>query len=341
MTDLNATFARYLPLIRQDLRGALAEPQGWPPLYYRMLHYHMGWVDAQGGAAQASTGKHIRPVLTMLAGEGVSGSPNAARPAAAAVELIHNFSLLHDDIQDRSQTRRGRETAWTIWGEPQAINAGDALYTLAYLALVRLTPSEADPARTLAALKVLGETCLELTRGQHLDISFESRDEVAADEYLDMIAGKTAALLAGSARLGALTSEADETLQSHYEAFGHNLGMAFQILDDVLDIWGDPALTGKQAAIDIHQRKKSLPVLLGLARSEELRGLYAADAPFDDDAVEHVVSLLADTGARDEALELARRYSDDTVRSLEAADPQGEAGEALHALALRLLNRDH
>lgn len=341
MTSLDALFNRYLPLVREDLHAALAEPEGWPPLFYRMLHYHMGWVDAEGSTANTMTGKRIRPVLALLVGEAVSGSPAAARPAAAAVELIHNFSLLHDDVQDRSPTRRGRETAWTIWGEPQAINAGDALYTLAYLALVRLTPPGADPARTLGALRVLGESCLELTRGQHLDISFETRGEVTADEYLDMIGGKTAALLAASARLGALTSGASDEVQGHYGSFGHHLGMAFQILDDVLDIWGDPALTGKQAAADIHQRKKSLPVLYGLARSETLRDLYASDAAFDENTVARIVGLLADTGAQADALELARRYSDQTVRSLEAADPQGDAGDALYALTLSLLNRDH
>ena len=212
---------------------------------------------------------------------------------------------------------------------------------MAFLAIPRLTLSGVDPALTNRMWSILGDTCLELTRGQHLDMSFEGQDDVSTDEYLHMIEGKTAALLAGSATLGALAGGAHEPLLTHYRAFGQSLGLAFQVIDDMLDIWGDPELTGKQPAVDIRQRKKSLPVLYGLARSEDLRALYTQPDPFTDSDVERAVALLDAVGARTYAEDLARQYTHTTLHSLEAAQPDGLAGEGLHELVHMLLHRDH
>jgi len=341
MKLLSDYFDRLLPIVEADLQTVLTPADNAPPLFYRMLHYHMGWVDENGQPVKTRRGgKRIRPILCLLTCEAGCGDLNAARPAAAAVEMIHNFSLLHDDIQDNSPTRRGRTTVWKIWGEAQAINAGDAQFALAFLAIPYLQKESTDPAVTAHMLQILGETCLELTRGQHLDMLFEHREKVTTGEYLDMIEGKTAALLRGSALLGALAGGCDEEAQQHYALFGRNLGLAFQVLDDILDIWGDPALIGKKAAIDIHQRKKSLPVLYGLERSEELQKLYAAEEPFDDDRVAEIVALLDRVGAHDYAEQLARRYSDETLRHLAEAQPQGEAAWALNELVHFLLHRD-
>lgn len=338
MDTLDAAFDRCLPLIEDDLKAVLDPPDGSPPLYYRMLRYHMGWIDAEGRPVEAERGKRIRPLLCLLVCEAVCGDTGPARAPAAAVELVHNFSLLHDDIQDRSPTRRGRSTVWTVWGEPQAINAGDALFTLAHLAIPRLLPPNTHPlaARMLA---ILDETCLALTRGQHLDILFEGRDDVSVGAYLDMIEGKTAALIGAAAHLGALAAGAGEETQEAYRQFGRCLGLAFQAQDDVLDIWGDPAVTGKQAAIDLHQRKKSLPVLYGLARSADLRTLYADPAPLDEGAVAQAIALLDGVDAREYAENLAREYTEQTLQHLDAAAPHAEAGEALRGLVKRLLRR--
>lgn len=340
MTLLADRFASYLPVIEADLRTVLTPPEDAPELFYRMLHYHMGWVDASGQLANGDQGKRIRPVLALLSCESVCGSMQPARPAAAAIELVHNFSLLHDDIQDRSPTRRSRPTVWAIWGEAHAINAGDALFALARLAIPRLAGPQADPAVMLRTLEIFDEICLDLTRGQYLDLSFEPRDQVSTDEYLHMIGGKTAAMLAAAPHLGALAAGASPDRQAHYRAFGHNLGMAFQALDDVLDIWGDPALTGKEAAVDIYQRKKSLPVLYGLERSPALRDLYAQPGPFDQAAVSQAIALLDEAEARQYAEHLALLYSERTISHLEAAEPQGEAGQALFELVDYLLARD-
>jgi geranylgeranyl diphosphate synthase type I len=220
----------------------------------------------------------------------------------------------------------------------QAINAGDVMFTLAHLAIPRLT-LEANLHLAYEMVRALDDACLELTRGQHLDMLFEERDEVSADEYLDMISGKTAALVATAARLGAMAGSADPGLQANYEAFGFNLGMAFQVRDDMLDIWGSPEQTGKAAAVDIYDRKKSLPVLYALERSEELRAFYRREADFDDQAVSRIIGLLDQVGAKDYARSLAESYSHGTVQYLEAASPGGDAGDALVELVEEMLKR--
>ena len=277
----------------------------------------------------------------MLISEAVCGEHRPARPSAAAIELIHNFSLIHDDVEDRSPTRRGRPTVWKIWGEAQAINAGDTMFSLAHMAIPQLTPPDGDAAKTLALLKILGETCLELTRGQHLDMAFETADDIHPDGYINMIEGKTAALIAAAGQMGALAGGADDARQEHYKQFGRNLGLAFQIIDDILDIWGLPEKTGKQAAVDIHQRKKSLPVLYGLERSEALRALYRQEEAFDLADVERAVKLLGETGAEEYSRDLAMQYSVATAAALEHAGPDGEAGENLLKIVEMLLHRDY
>jgi geranylgeranyl diphosphate synthase type I len=335
---LEQYFERYLPIIEEDLKTVLTLPANSPELFYRMFHYHMGWVDEHGKPDQGRGGKRLRPVLCLLVSEAISGSCDPARPAAAAVELIHNFSLLHDDVQDHSLLRRNQPTVWSIWGIEQAINAGDAMFALAHLALPRLA-EQLQLTIPNEMFLILDETCLELTRGQHLDMTFETYEDVTAQDYLDMIAGKTSALIAASAQMGAIAGGAKKKTQRHYRDFGKNLGMAFQILDDVLDIWGDPAQTGKQAAIDIYQRKRSLPVVYVLMQSDELRDIYNKRQDFDDDTVRHVIELLDEAGARAYAEDLAQQYSDQTLSNLEAASPQGEAGQALFEIIERLLHR--
>jgi len=329
-----------LPVIENDLRTIVSRPESAPDLFYRMMQYHMGWVDEHGQPSHQERGKRIRPLLTLLVSQAVCGSYQPARPAAVAVELIHNFSLLHDDIQDRSPMRRSRPTAWRIWGEKQAINAGDSMFALAHLAVPRLAPPDMDPAILLNTMLVLDETCLELTRGQHLDMYFENRSEVTSADYLNMIAGKTAALVSAAAALGALAARVEPARRKCFADFGYNLGMAFQVRDDILDIWGDPAATGKEASVDIKQRKKSFPVLIGLEREPALRDLYADGEPFSEMQITRIKDLLDSCGARAQAEKTAGEYTRETVSSLQAANPGGAAGEALFELVEILLHRD-
>jgi geranylgeranyl diphosphate synthase type I len=313
-------------------------------LFHEMLTYHMGWTGE--GAGPEATGKRIRPLLVLLtclaSSEGARGRHavetwQSALPAAAAVELVHNFSLVHDDIQDNSDRRRGRPTTWVKWGMPMAINVGDALFVMSNQAIVEL--KEKYPAEVVVkAAEILHNTCLDLTRGQFLDISYEERNDLAVEDYWPMISGKTAALLSACCHIGALLGGGDEATQDAYRAFGNYLGLAFQVQDDVLGIWGDEALTGKSAASDLMEGKNSLPVLAGL----QSKGKFAArwrQGPIRAEEVQELARTLASEGAYETATDAAKQMTDLALMSLREADPQGEAGDALFELADKLLKR--
>lgn len=310
-----------------------------PDLFYGMLHYHMGWCDEQLAPADVHAGKQIRPVLLLLVCQAAGGDWRQAVPAAAAVELLHNFSLIHDDIEDASPTRRGRKTAWQIWGIEQAINAGDAMFAAAHLALNRLIDRGVPAERVVWALRRFDETCIRLTQGQHADMDFEKRDRVGVDEYIEMITGKTAVLLSLCGELGALIAGQDPETIDHYGQFGLNAGLAFQVIDDILGIWGDEAVIGKSASTDISTKKKTLPVLFGLANNDALCHLYE-QANTDEAFVQQTIALLDEMGAREFAREKAQAYSQQALGHLEAAQPQGAAYVALDQLTKHLLQRD-
>jgi geranylgeranyl diphosphate synthase, type I len=327
-------FATFLPAIEIEMRRAVASSSDpTMTMFYGMLHYHLGWVDADFKPAQYDSGKRIRPVLTLLCCEASSGEWRTALPAAAAVELLHNFSLIHDDIEDGDPLRRGRPTLWKQWGIAQAINAGDALYTIAHTTLNGLSEHNVPAERILAARQRFDRACIALTQGQHLDLGFESRSSVTEAEYLGMVHGKTAALIEAACGLGALANGSD--LVAHYEDFGRELGLAFQIQDDLIGIWGDPLVTGKPAGNDLRHHKKSLPVAYALDRSEDLRRLYAQSEV--DVAV--VMAELDRVSAREYAEQLAAQHHRQALSALEATHQNSAATQALHELANQLLNR--
>jgi geranylgeranyl diphosphate synthase type I len=335
---LKAALARYLPAIEAELRELLASTG--PPYtdYYAMLHYHLGWLDADLRPTPRQAGKRVRPALCLLACEAAGGAFEQALPAAAAIETLHNFSLLHDDIEDNSETRRGRPTVWKLWGRAQAINAGDGMFALAHLAFARLPARGVPVERALAALHVFDRTCLALTHGQHLDMRFEDHLDVTVKDYIAMIRDKTAALIATSAHLGAFLGGADETITAHYRDFGHHLGLAFQVQDDILGIWGDAEVTGKPASSDIETRKKTLPVIYGLERSPALRQMYAGDE-ITPHQVHEVTQILDALDARQVAEALAAEQHQKALQALQRSGAAGEAAQALQELATTLLNR--
>jgi geranylgeranyl diphosphate synthase type I len=300
--------------------------------YYAMLEYHLGWAGGVGG------GKRIRPLLCLLACQASGGDWQQALPVAAAIELIHNFSLIHDDIQDNSPLRRGRPTVWNKWGQAQAINAGDAMFTLAHLAPQQLTELGLAPEVTLSALAELNYTCLELTQGQFLDMAFEQRPAVTVTEYLAMIEKKTAVLIATATYLGARVAGASPALLDHYYAFGWNLGLAFQLQDDVLGIWGDPVVTGKSAASDLEKRKKSLPVVFGLEHSASFAAAYARPHT-PGEPVADLVAILDQVGARAEAERRAHEATHCAETELAKSQPAEPAAQALRELTQQLLHR--
>ena len=304
--------------------------------FHEMLMYHMGWTGE--GAGPEATGKRIRPLLVLLCTAACEADWHSALPAAAAVELVHNFSLVHDDIQDNSPKRRGRDTTWVKWGAPMAINAGDALFVLSNQAIMDL--NEKYPAEVVVqAAGILHNTCLDLTRGQYLDMSYEERKDLGVEDYWPMIAGKTSALLSACCQIGALLGGIDNEKQEAYRSFGHYLGLAFQVQDDILGIWGDEKVTGKSAASDLVEGKNSLPILAGLRKKGKFAERWAR-GPIQSDEVEELARLLASEDGYGYSKEVSIQMTDMAINSLREADPQGEAGEALFALTNKLLNRD-
>jgi geranylgeranyl diphosphate synthase type I len=324
------------PALREELRVAIASSanHGTPELQ-SMIAYQLGWTGENAGPK--AEGKQIRPLLVLLATEAAGGDWQAALPAAAAVELIHNFSLIHDDIEDNSSLRRGRPTVWKNWGEAQAINTGDALFALANLSLMKLDKTfSADTA--LQAGKLFHTACLRLTQGQHLDILFENMDLVSLEEYWQMVSGKTAALLAFSLEVGALCASVPDVVQSNYRDFGHYLGLAFQAQDDILGIWGDQDQIGKSNTGDLVTGKKTLPVLYGLAQNSGFSERWAEGSITSEEAV-NLSRILEAEGGRAYAQNTADRLTDLALTALENAQPVGEAGDILRELAGKLLHR--
>lgn len=330
------------PAVEADLQGFIDRsiPDHYPELR-AMLRYHMGWEGE--GAGPETQGKRIRPILVLLAAQAAGGSWQNALPASTAVELLHNFSLVHDDIQDNSPLRHNRPTVWKIWGMPQAINAGDVMFTLSFMAVQGLA-SSLPAQNVLKASSILHETCLLLTQGQYLDISYEHRTDLSIEDYWRMIGGKTSALLSCCAQLGALAGGAAEEQIATYKEFGHSLGLAFQVLDDWLGIWGDVALTGKSAESDLVSGKKTLPVLHGLS----LEGKFAArwlQGNITPEEVPSLARMLEDEGVHTYTLETAERLTAQALSALKNAvgdrptAGQSEAAQALEELTYVLLRR--
>lgn len=326
-----------LSAIENELKHQIArldEPRTRP--FHDMLTYHMGWTGA--GSGPEATGKRIRPLMLLLTVSACETEWLRALPAAAAVELVHNFSLVHDDIQDNSDKRRRRTTLWKIWGMPMGINAGDALFVLSNQAIMDL--SEHYPAETVTkAATILHNTCLDLTRGQFLDMAYEERNDLGVEDYWPMVAGKTAALLSACCHIGSILGGADESRQDAYRSFGHAVGLAFQVQDDILGIWGDEAITGKSAASDLLEGKKSLPVLHGLSQGGKFAERWAK-GPIQPNEVEELAQMLANEGSYEYTHGMSRQMTTLALDSLREAEPQGEAGEALMELANKLMKRE-
>ncbi len=336
MTSLASLTSSLLPAIESEMRRVIARAKTRQTAeMYHMMAYHLGW-EGQGAGPRAR-GKRIRPLLLLLTTQAAGGNWQQALPAAASVELLHNFSLIHDDIQDNSPLRRGRPTVWKKWGTAQAINAGDAMYTLAYAAMLDLQRT-CSPQTTLQAAGILHRTCTQLTQGQHLDMAYETRPTITEQEYWAMIEGKTASLLAACTELGALIAGANPFRRAAFSEFGRNLGLAFQVLDDLLGIWGDSALTGKSAESDLVAGKKSIPILFGLQQNRAFARRWR-QGPIPAGEVQSLAARLEEEGAREYTRQKADALTAQALQSLAAANPQGEAGQALVELANMLLKR--
>ena len=261
------------PLILSRYRTAVSEylrantlPASW--LSGKMVSYHMGWTDKAGRPHVVKTGKLVRPGLCLWACAAAGGKTSAALPVAAAIEWFHNFTLAHDDIQDGDRTRHGRETIWSLWGVPQAINAGDAMQTLAFLSIAKNCANAPGAVQAIAAISSAG---LDVIEGQCLDLELEGRIDTTLRTYLRMVAAKTGALLGASLEAGAHMGGANATQAAHFRRAGRLLGTAFQIRDDWLGMYGDPELTGKSSNGDAGRYKMTFPVVAGLQAMSTLQ----------------------------------------------------------------------
>jgi geranylgeranyl diphosphate synthase, type I len=327
--------------IQAAMRAAFPAVEARVERFYAMQQYQLGWRDQQLGPAEVDPGKLLRPQLTLLACRAAGGDPRQALPLAAGIQLLHDFSLIHDDIEDNSDTRRGRPTVWKLWGLAQGINAGDGLFVIAHLALHRLSAAGVHAEVVLEVLRRFDQTILTICEGQFLDLSFEGDLRISEADYLDMISRKTAALAAAASGLGAIVGGANAATAQALFDFGQNLGLAFQVQDDVLGIWGDPAVTGKPAAADLYRRKLSLPVIHALrsaAQSDTLARLYSQAAIDDNDAAQ-LLEILAEAGARGYTEGVAAFYHQQALAALDAAQGNAAALADLRALAERLVGR--
>jgi geranylgeranyl diphosphate synthase, type I len=263
----------------------------------KVAAYHLGLADAEGNPVRGGSGKALRPALALLSARAAGAPPERGVTAAVAVELVHNFSLLHDDIMDGDTERRHRPTAWTIFGVGPAILAGDALLALAQeLLLESEAPQGAWAARCLSA------AVTRLIAGQGSDLAFEKRDDVTLAECLEMAGDKTAALMACACSIGAVHLGAPPSLAMSLAGFGAHVGLAFQLTDDLLGIWGAPEVTGKPVRADLRARKKSLPVVAALSsgtpQAEELRALLASPGPLSEDDLIRAADLVGAADGR-------------------------------------------
>jgi geranylgeranyl diphosphate synthase type I len=310
------TLEAHIAAVDEEIRALLsgADPSLQP--FYGMMLYHLG-LEAERGPS----GKRLRPVLCTLIYEALTGDARGALPAAASIELLHNFTLIHDDIEDQDPARHHRPTVWSVWGVPQAINAGDGMFAVSRLAVQRLRGFPAE--RVLGFAKLLDEACVRVCEGQFLDISFETRTDVTTERYRAMAAKKTGALFAAAAQGAALLATDDAAVRESLARFGDAFGQAFQAHDDLLGIWASAERTGKVEMNDLTKRKKTLPVVLGFERAqgikktrERLAALFAPDAPLSNESVEQIREILDELG----------------VRAVIDAEIAAQRGRALHAL---------
>ncbi|MCL4239059.1 MAG: polyprenyl synthetase family protein [Anaerolineae bacterium] len=336
-------FGGILAAIDAEMRAVRQQQVEIAPLLWEMLDHHFGWGAGTSGFQPGASGKRVRPLLMALVAQAISGEYRHVLPAAAALEFLHNFTLIHDDVMDHSAERRHRPTVWALWGGDQAINAGDGLYALANLAVANLLHAEVPASKAVRAAQVLAQACLWTAEGQVLDMSFAGREQVTTAEYLTMIAHKTGGLLEAATKIGALLSSDDEPVIRAYAQFGRDLGLAFQVRDDYLGVWGDEAATGKSATGDIREKKKSYPVLVAFERAAAadqavLRRIYAQEALSDEDVAD-VLDILERSGAIAETDRSASEYFERALAHLDATGIANPTQDGLRQLAAFLIRR--
>lgn len=328
--------------IRSEMQAVFPRHETLVAEFYGMQEYHLGWRNRELQPEYSDPGKLLRPIMTLLAAQIVGGNINHALPLAAGIQLLHDFSLIHDDIQDNSDLRRGRQTLWSIWGMAQGINAGDGMFVLAHMAIQRMVDVGVPAERVLDVMRRFDRAILQICEGQHLDMKFEGDCSISQSAYIAMVTRKTAILVASCGELGALAGGGSEDDVQSLAEFGLHLGIAFQMQDDILGIWGDPAITGKPLAADLSRRKLSLPVIHALAHEPAdgvLHQLY--NTPVGDDRlVESAIQVMNQSGAEAAVTALVEQHYHNAYAALSRVHVVNEdAYTQLRALADGLLGR--
>ncbi|HET6794104.1 MAG TPA: polyprenyl synthetase family protein [Acidimicrobiales bacterium] len=304
----------------------------------KLSEFHLGWADVDGNPIEADTGKGVRPALALLSAEAAGAEGRVAVPGAVAVELVHNFSLIHDDVIDQDASRRHRTTVWAAFGVGPAIIAGDGLACLATEVLL-------DPAveNGAAAALLLCRGTTAMIAGQADDMAFESRADVSVEECLAMAGRKTGALLACASSIGSVLAGASPEVVARLEGYGMHLGLSFQAVDDILGIWGDPGVTGKPAWSDLRQRKKTLPVAAALGsegRAARRLADMLAGGPLTETEVEKAAALVDEAGGRRVTKDLATHHLNVALDRLDHPGIAHGAAEELAGMARFVVERD-
>lgn len=344
------TFAQ--PLVEIE-RGLFRFFKGRPqvmPLFWEMISHHFGWeADVESLTPEqilkGMNGKRFRPLITLLVAKALTGEYQQALPAALGIEIVHNFTLVHDDVMDKSLERRHRPTLWARWGSSQAVNTGDGLYSLGIESVCASIAHGVSPDRTIEAVRLVTDACVATVEGQMLDIAFEQRMGVTSEEYVTMIEHKSGILIGCSTQMGALMAGASPEVQSSYRQFGRSIGIAFQIWDDYLGIWGAPKVTGKSASSDIESRKKSYPVLVALERAQgksrdQLLSIYQQDRVSADD-VKTILGILDEVDAIAQTRQMIDVFFEEGLDALAETGVDNTIQEQVRQLSKFLVARDY
>jgi geranylgeranyl diphosphate synthase type I len=327
---LQEKLSGYSKLLDEQLHRIIEPCPPVQPLY-QMMAYHLGWLNERMEPANEKSGKRVRPFICMLVCESLGGSQVAAVPGAVAVELIHNFSLVHDDIEDASLLRRHRPAVWALWGLPQGVNVGDGLFALAHLAL---TDASLDPGRARDSVRILARACMTLCEGQFLDLTMQTEPDPDLRQYLAMADKKTGALFGCAAELGAVMAGAPAGVTAALGEFGLAVGEAFQMRDDILGVWGNAAVTGKPAN-DIRERKPGIPSVIARQRAApadlaRMSALYSRPEPLDEGAESWIRGLFERLGVREQAEAMAQERLGRAEKVLDEVATDGQTAQDLH-----------
>ena len=339
MTRVPHSFgSKYRQALEEELRQSFTGQEG---LLYNMLLYQLGWMDEQGMPLSGLSGHQLHPVLCLMSCEWTAGEYPPALPAAAAVELVHNYSLIHEDVQSGNPNRDNRSTVWWIWGPGQAINAGDGMHALARLSLMRLQSQGLSIDRVLKAMRLLDQSCLNMCEGQHLDLAFQERLDVGVDSYFKMAAARTGSLMSCAMGLGALAAVEDDSLTEAFKRCGENLGIAYQISQDVRELQEG---TGDEVSMpNVLNKKKLFPIVNTLEKAElhtkrELGTIYFKRVLEPPDA-ERVIAILKESSAFAHAKETAEDYCQRALDALNGIDLPKQASEELESFCQDVIIR--